>query len=165
MAEVKELVNKALEDGTKEVEESVSVSVGVSHRSRNLNYFVAVPSGAACYQSPIQLKYPPSVTDQLHAASVAQMVRNGQGAVAEDSTDNFDFVDGKDDGSLEGHSLYETEWADPAEQFESMSRIVRGASRAAPQSVEEAPKIDSKPAVDDKSSPAPETPVPEASDK
>lgn len=57
--------------------------------------------------------YPENKTDQLHALSVSEMIRQGQGAVMADP-DNFD-------ANLPGDpkSLYETDWADPAERYES----------------------------------------------
>lgn len=75
--------------------------------------------------------YPPSVTDQLHNQSVAEMVRQGQGQVVEDDLSNFDFdADRKDTGRLEVPSLFESDWADPAERFEkevALNREIRSA--------------------------------------
>lgn len=65
------------------------------------------------------ISYPPSVTDQLANLSLAEMINKGQGDIKEDVLDNFDFRDGNDDGSLEGHALSDLEWADPASRFES----------------------------------------------
>lgn len=71
------------------------------------------------------ISYPPSVTDQLANISLAEMINRGQGDIKEDVLDNFDFRDGKDDGSLDGHSLYDLEWADPASRFESEIEVGR----------------------------------------
>lgn len=72
--------------------------------------------------------FPPSVTDQLHALTVADMVRQGQGRVEENELQNWTFQDGKDDGTLDAHSFQETVWADPAEQYESMQEIRNSAT-------------------------------------
>lgn len=69
------------------------------------------------------VQYPPSVTDQIHASSIAEMVKQGQGAIGEEDMNNFDFPDGKDDGKLKGHSLSELEWADPAERYENEAAL------------------------------------------
>lgn len=70
----------------------------------------------------VPILYPPSHTDQLHAASLAELVRQGQGTVSENELTNFDFSDGRDDGR-EAHSMYELEWADPAERYEAEQRV------------------------------------------
>ena len=67
--------------------------------------------------------YPLSKTDQLHAQSVAQMVSQGQGQIADDNIDHFTFADGVDDGTLESRPFSETIWADPAELYESEQAV------------------------------------------
>lgn len=73
---------------------------------------------------PRVVVFPPNRTDQMHGATVAQMVKQGQGNVLEEDLNNFDFKAGqKDDGSLKAHSLYEMEWSDPAERYETEQKL------------------------------------------
>lgn len=66
------------------------------------------------------ISYPANKTDQIHALSVSEMVRNGQGDVRETTAENYDFQAGeRDDGSIMPKSMQELEWADPAEVFEA----------------------------------------------
>lgn len=72
--------------------------------------------------SPV-VEYPDSVTDQIHALSIADMIRQGQGSVVQEPTD-YDLKPGeRDDGSIEPHSLNELEWADPAQRFETEQKM------------------------------------------
>lgn len=72
------------------------------------------------------ISYPANQTDQIHALSVSEMVRNGQGDVRETSAENFDFQAGeRDDGSIMPKSMQELEWADPAEVFEAHQSLDR----------------------------------------
>lgn len=50
--------------------------------------------------------YPPSLTDQTHAMTLAQQVRRGQGDAEKPDPKAFDFPDGKDDGS-EAHGIFD----------------------------------------------------------
>lgn len=50
--------------------------------------------------------YPPSLTDQTHALTLAQQVRRGQGDADKPDPKAFDFPDGKDDGS-QAHGIFE----------------------------------------------------------
>lgn len=69
------------------------------------------------------VEYPDSVTDQIHALSIADMIRQGQGFVIQEPSD-YDFKPGeRDDGSIEPHSLYELEWADPAQRYETEQKM------------------------------------------
>lgn len=70
--------------------------------------------------SPVikSVAFPLSRTDQIHNVSVSEMVRRGTGQVKETEVSNFDFPDGKDDGTLEPVGLQSFDWADPAERFE-----------------------------------------------
>lgn len=76
-------------------------------------------------------RYPPNRTDQLHRATIGDMIRQGQGEVKEDDLNNFDYpvhvVDGKPvatpDRGEKGHGLYDLEWADPAQRYESERRV------------------------------------------
>lgn len=43
--------------------------------------------------------YPLSVTDQTHALSISEQIRRGVAQEQEPEKNNFDFIDGKDDGS------------------------------------------------------------------
>lgn len=85
-------------------------------------------SGASCKGV---FRYPPSKTDQLHNHSIAQMVRQGQGQVLEEDLNNYDFDEKrKDDGSLEVPSMFDSDWADPAEQFEKSAALNKEISSA-----------------------------------
>lgn len=52
------------------------------------------------------VEYPPSLTDQTHALTLAEQVRRGQGDAEKLDKNAFDFPDGKDDGS-EAHGIFE----------------------------------------------------------
>lgn len=57
--------------------------------------------------SPVcYVKYPDTLTDQTHALTLAQQVRRGQGDAEKPDPSQFDFPDGKDDGSV-AHGLFE----------------------------------------------------------
>lgn len=99
------------------------------------HYSVGVPlcRGVALFGFPASLRsvsvtspaveYPDSVTDQIHALSIADMIRQGQGSVTQEPTD-FDLKPGeRDNGSVEPHSLNELEWADPAQRYETEQRL------------------------------------------
>lgn len=66
-----------------------------------------------------RVAFPPSVTDQLHRATIADMIKQGQGQVEEVDMNNFEFPDGKDDGKLTARGLSDLEWADLSERYES----------------------------------------------
>lgn len=67
--------------------------------------------------------YPKSKTDQIHALSIADMIRQGQGAVTQEPSD-YDLKPGeRDNGSIEPHDMSELEWADPAERFETEQKM------------------------------------------
>lgn len=69
------------------------------------------------------IQYPVSKTDQLHALSVADMVKNQQGSIFEPDLAQYDLPDGVDNSSIQPHSLNELEWADPAERYEAEQRL------------------------------------------
>ena len=70
--------------------------------------------------SSSMIDYPANQTDQIHALSVSEMVRNGQGDVRETTLENFDFQAGeRDDGSVTPVSMQQLDWADPAEIYEA----------------------------------------------
>lgn len=72
--------------------------------------------------SPVII-YPDSVTDQIHALSIADMIRQGQGSVVQEPSD-YDLKAGEyDDGSVMPESLNNLEWADPAQRFETEQRL------------------------------------------
>lgn len=61
-----------------------------------------------------------SRTDQLHNQSIAMMVRQGQGSVLEEELNNYDFDENrKDNGTLNVPTMFDSDWADPAQQFET----------------------------------------------
>lgn len=106
----KQLVEQALSD--KKVDEdnnpyskikgSVSLTlphrqyVGFSHNRRieSVDYVI----------NPVS--YPPNMTDQTHALTLAEQVRRGQGDAEKPDPDAYDFPDGKDDGS-DAHGIFE----------------------------------------------------------
>lgn len=109
------------------------------------------------------VEYPDSVTDQIHALSIADMIRQGQGSVTQEPSD-YDLKPGeRDDGSIEPHSLNELEWADPAQRYETEQRMNEELSKSVV-------KIDRKEANKQSSdspesvSPQPEKTVSEKSD-
>lgn len=104
-----ELAENALSENPRPVEVKIT-SLRVGFISHNPYFDVSAPVKLVAY--------PPNITDQLNNHSIAEMVRQGQGTVAEEKLENFEFPDGKDDGSLQGHSMNELEWADPAERYE-----------------------------------------------
>ena len=65
-------------------------------------------------------KYPDTQTDQLHALSIADMIKQGQGSVSEFDDTNFDLKPNQKSKPEDfGESLQNTEWADPAEVLSS----------------------------------------------
>lgn len=70
------------------------------------------------------VSYPDSVTDQLHALSISDMIKQGQGSVAEQNPDAYELKPGERfSNDMEVHGLSELEWADPAERFETEQRM------------------------------------------
>lgn len=93
--------------------------------------------------TPPRSVFPPNKTDQLHGATIADLVSQGQGHVEETELSNFDYpvkiVDGKPvetpDRGEKAHGPRSLEWADPAERYESElavhNEIVTGIRREA----------------------------------
>lgn len=79
------------------------------------------------YTSKFFMNFPPSVTEQIHHASIAEQIRAGQGSSldSELSKDYYDFPDGKDDGSR-GVGVFEL--SEPAEVFERETKFNKAIS-------------------------------------
>lgn len=94
------------------------------------------------------ISYPPNKTDQLHGATIADLVSQGQGQVEETELANFDYpvkiVDGKlvetPDRGEKARGPRSLEWADPAERYEAEiavhNEIVTGIRREAAEKAE-----------------------------
>ena len=105
MAKIKDLVDQSLDNVESQKKEELTftpISVFVSgfsrparFKNRNFGYF-----------SQKFIDFPPSQTDQTHVLSLSEQVRRGQGDADEPDKKQFDFPDGKDDGS-EAHGIFE----------------------------------------------------------
>lgn len=101
----KSLVEQALNENAKQeevkscfvpfVDSSLSSN---GKRGSNNRVFMFVPT-------PF-VEYPPTLTDQTHALTLAEQVRRGQGDAERPDKNLFDFPDGKDDGS-QAHGIFE----------------------------------------------------------
>lgn len=99
----------------------VSVGVPLCSSKRFLSDMFGDCS-AVSVSSPV-ITYPDSVTDQIHALSIADMIRQGQGSVVQEPSD-YDLKAGEyDDGSIMPESMNNLEWADPAQRFETEQRL------------------------------------------
>lgn len=123
--DVEKLVESALNEDVKNPFDGPVVRVPVSpHRSRPGAYaaaMLALDSVPEVIATPVFVPdYPPTQTDQTHGLSLAQMVAQGQGSVAEADVNMFDFPDGKDLGDdYTVPTMQQLEWADPAERYEA----------------------------------------------
>lgn len=108
---------------TSDVIVPVNVSVGVPLcSSKRFLGDVYGDCSAISVSSPV-ISYPDSVTDQIHALSIADMIRQGQGSVFQEPSD-YDLKAGEyDDGSIMPQSMNNLEWADPAQRFETEQRL------------------------------------------
>lgn len=62
--------------------------------------------------------YPPNITDQTHALSIAEQVKVGQAQVRNDDfADDYDFKRGEKDDGRDAVGVYE--YSEPAERFEA----------------------------------------------
>lgn len=79
--------------------------------------------------------YPPSQTEQIHSASLSELVRAGQGTAIEPENDKemYDFPDGRDDGS-EPVGVFDL--SEPAETFEREAAFKDTLSRDLQKAVE-----------------------------
>lgn len=124
MSDKNELVEQALDD-SKEIEKSeksnkelISEKLDKINSKKELDLAsISVPCygfsrSSLCSDrklfkfTPKSVVYPPSPTDQTHVLSISEQVRRGQGDAKEPDGNDFDFPDGKDDGS-EAHGVFE----------------------------------------------------------
>lgn len=84
--------------------------------------------------------YPPCITEQIHSASLSEIIRAGTGTALEPEQDKdmYDFPDGKDDGSKpvgifelsEPADVYEQEQSFKADLSKSLSEQITARRRA-----------------------------------
>ena len=84
--------------------------------------------------------YPPCITEQIHSASLSEIIRAGTGTALEPEQDKdmYDFPDGKDDGSKpvgvfelsEPADVYEQEQSFKADLKKSLSEQIKARRRA-----------------------------------
>ena len=120
------------------------------------SYFLAAGciTGSTRVSQKNYLKFPPDITEQVHALSLAEQIRRGQGEAKDidesDKSKYYDFPDGKDDGR-DGVGLYDlSEPADAYEQEQSFApkfaqevknaQLQAEADKAQAKTVEEAKK-------------------------
>lgn len=87
--------------------------------------------------------YPPSQTEQIHSASLSELVRAGQGTAIEPENDKdmYDFPDGRDDGS---QPVGVFEFSEPAETFEREAAFKDALSRDLNKAVEARKRVESE---------------------
>lgn len=114
MADTKKLAEQALND-KEEVKNDVHHIVFTSGFDCE-SYRLGVANSRERITVSTWVDRGPTQTEQIHAASISEQIRSGQGSAdTEVAKDYYDFPDGKDDGS-EGVGVFDM--SEPAEAFE-----------------------------------------------
>lgn len=113
---------KDLEDIVfKNTDVSISDARSICPMFRRKNLVGLGADDFAEYDAERVVNYPPSVTDQTHAMSLADQVKVGEAQIRDDDNSVYDFKPGEKDDGREAVGVYD--YSEPAERFEAEQSV------------------------------------------